>query len=77
MAGQVPIFIADFGIAESRLAIYIDGAAFHVGNNLRRDKFIRTRLQEANPPWQVIELTAKDLSSGKEVIENIRKIISK
>lgn len=75
--GQVPISIADFGILDSRLAIYIDSAAFHTGNNLRRDKFIRTRLQEASPAWQVIELTAKDLSRGKEVMENIRKIISK
>lgn len=68
---QVPISIADFGISEKRLAIYVDSAAFHIGNNLRRDKLIRRRLQEASPPWQIIELTAKDLAVGEEVVKRI------
>jgi len=48
--GQPPITIADFAVPERRLAIYIDSAAFHVGQNLRRDNFIRNRLRNAIPP---------------------------
>ena len=48
--GEPPISVADFAVPERRLAIYIDGAAFHVGR-LRRDKFIRPTAQGA-PPWQ-------------------------
>jgi hypothetical protein len=29
--GEPPISVADFAVPERRLAIYIDGAAFHVG----------------------------------------------
>lgn len=57
----IPITVADFAVPERRLAIYIDGAAFHTGPNLRRDRYIRTRLASANPPWKVVELRAKDL----------------
>lgn len=71
LPGQVAVSIADFGITEKRLAIYVDSAAFHIGNNLRRDKLIRRRLQEANPPWQVIELNIKDLAIGEEVVKRI------
>lgn len=74
LPGEFPISIADFGITESRIAIYVDSAAFHVGNNLRRDKVIRRRLQETNLSWQVVELTAKDLAKGEEVIKKIKNI---
>jgi hypothetical protein len=33
--GAPPISIADFAVPEKRLAIYIDSAKFHVGENLR------------------------------------------
>jgi len=47
MPPAAPISIADFAIqhGEKIIAIYIDGAAFHVGRNLRRDKFIRDKLR--------------------------------
>lgn len=48
--GEPPISIADFAVPDRRLAIYIDGAAFHVGQRLRRDRFIRQRLHNGNRP---------------------------
>lgn len=60
--GEAPISIADFAVPEKRLAIYIDGAAFHVGERLRRDRWIREKLRNGSPPWTVVELRAKDLS---------------
>jgi replicative superfamily II helicase len=70
---RAPISIADFALPDKRVAIYIDGAAFHVGVNLRRDMFIRRSLREGNPPWQVIELRAQDLGRVKEIVEQIIK----
>lgn len=52
---------ADFAVPDKRLAIYIDGAAFHVGVNLKRDKYLRDKLRNGEPPWTVVELRAKDL----------------
>jgi hypothetical protein len=66
MVGTPPISIADFAVPERRLAIYIDGAAFHVGANLRRDRQIRERLRTGNPPWTVVSLTARDLGRAHE-----------
>jgi hypothetical protein len=69
--GDPTISIADFAVPETRLAIYIDGAAFHVGANLRRDRFIRDRLRNGRPPWRVAELRAADLSLGKLLVERL------
>jgi hypothetical protein len=71
--GEPPISIADFAVPEQRLAIYIDGAAFHVGQRLRRDRFIRDRLRHGNPPWRVEELRAADLRQGVELIERLQR----
>ena len=65
--GEPPISIADFAVPERRLAIYIDGAAFHVGQRLRRDRFIRDRLRHGNPPWRVEELRAADLCKERQL----------
>ncbi len=65
---QPPISIADFAVPERRLAIYIDGAAFHTGQRLRRDRFIRDRLRNGNPPWRVEELRAADLGRGESLV---------
>jgi hypothetical protein len=54
--GARAISIADFAVPAGHLAIYIDGASFHVGDKLRRDRIIRTRLRNGNPPWAVEEL---------------------
>jgi len=63
-----PISIADFAVPERRLAIYIDGAAFHTGARLRRDRWIRNRLREGSNPWRVVELRASDLSRGRSLV---------
>lgn len=55
--------IADFAIPEGRIAIYVDGAAFHQGQNLRKDRFIREKLARPENGWKVVTLTAKDLGS--------------
>jgi hypothetical protein len=51
MPAERPISVADFAVPERRLAIYIDGAAFHAGERLRRDRYIRRRLRDGSPPW--------------------------
>jgi replicative superfamily II helicase len=71
--GEPPISVADFAVPERRLAIYIDGAAFHVGQRLRRDRFIRERLRNGNPPWRVEELRAGDLGNGKDLVERLQQ----
>ncbi|NLE38121.1 MAG: DUF1998 domain-containing protein, partial [Pirellulaceae bacterium] len=74
--GEAPISIADFGVADRRLAIYIDGAAFHIGQRLRRDRFIRDRLRNATPPWHVEELRASDLGQMVNIVERLKRILS-
>ena len=71
-----PISIADFCINESKkkVAIYIDGAAFHVGPNLRRDIFIRNKLRQSIPSWKIVELKAADLARGKDLIEELKNL---
>ncbi|MGA2617380.1 MAG: DEAD/DEAH box helicase [Thermoguttaceae bacterium] len=71
--GEPSISIADFAVPEQRLAIYIDGAAFHVGQRLRRDRFIRDRLRHGNPPWRVEELRAADLGQGTALVERLKQ----
>lgn len=66
--GAKPITVADFVVKGRRQAIYVDGAAFHRGERLRRDRIIRERLKSAEPPWEVITLTAKDLKPGSEAL---------
>ena len=70
-AGEPPISIPDFAVPERQLAIYVDGAAFHKGMNLRRDRFIRNRLRDAG--WQVVELRSPDLAEGKALVERLMK----
>ncbi|NJL72066.1 MAG: protein kinase, partial [Candidatus Competibacteraceae bacterium] len=50
--GAKPITVADFVVKDERRAIYVDGAAFHRGERLRRDRVIRQKLQEATPAWR-------------------------
>ena len=69
--GCAPISIADFAVPGQRLAIYIDGAAFHVGANLRRDRYIRDRLRNGTPPWRVEELSAADLALGERLVRRL------
>jgi len=63
--------VADFVVKGTRIAIYVDGAAFHVGQRLRRDKYIRDRLRKGPAGWKVVELMAEDLSVGAAIVEAI------
>ncbi len=56
---------------DRRLAIYIDGVSFHTGRNLRRDRYIRDRLRNGNPAWNVVELHAQDLGHEREVMKKV------
>lgn len=69
--GRGTMTFADFAIPDKRIAIYIDGAGFHVGKNLRRDRYIRGKLRAANPPWRVEELTAADLHAGLDKLADL------
>lgn len=69
--GEPVISQADFVISGKRVAIYIDGVAFHVGSNLRRDRFIRDRLRSGTPPWKVIELRAADLGCIQDIMREL------
>lgn len=69
--GQPPISIADFAVPNRRLAIYVDGAAFHVGARLRRDRIIRNRLREGPARWNVVELRAGDLARGAALAQEL------
>lgn len=70
--GERPISIADFVLKGTRVAIYVDGAAFHRGDRLRRDRFIRDRLRAGNNGWRVVELGARDLGRGAAIVETVR-----
>lgn len=65
------ISVADFVVKGTKVAIYVDGAAFHVGQRLRRDKYIRDRLRQGSTGWKVVELVAKDLGSWELVKSKI------
>jgi hypothetical protein len=69
--GQPPISIADFAVPNRRLAIYVDGAAFHIGARLRRDRIIRNRLREGPARWNVVELRAADLARGAALVQEL------
>jgi len=73
--GEKVISQADFQVSGTNVLIYVDGAAFHHGKNLRRDRIIRQRLRDADQGWQIVELRAKDLKRGKAVADEIRGMI--
>jgi hypothetical protein len=67
-----PISVADFVVKGTRTAIYIDGAAFHRGERLRRDRLIRERLTAGGAPWRVVVFGAKDLAQPAVVAERVK-----
>ena len=69
--GAPPISIADFAVPARHLAIYVDGAAFHIGARLRRDRIIRNRLREGPLQWHVVELRAADLGRGADLVREL------
>lgn len=66
---EAPISTADFAQVEKKVAVYVDGAAFHVGNRLRRDRAIRDRLRAAG--WAVLELVAADLANPEPWVSKL------
>jgi hypothetical protein len=70
--GGKPFTVADLVVRGTRIAIYVDGAAFHTGANLRRDRAIRRRLRELASAWRVVELTADSLRSPDAWLQELR-----
>lgn len=62
---------ADFRVAGTTTLVYVDGAAFHTGARLRRDRAIRRALREGSAGWKVVELTARDFASPSDVIKRV------
>jgi very-short-patch-repair endonuclease len=62
---------ADFRVPGTKVLIYIDGAAFHAGNRLRRDRAIRKALRKGSTGWRVVELTAHDLHTPEQTIRKV------
>jgi hypothetical protein len=50
----------------------VDGAAFHKGQRLRRDRAIRGKLRDGEMEWVVVEVRAQDLGRGAELVDAIR-----
>lgn len=46
------------------------------GQRLRRGQFIRDKLRSGDPPWQVKELRANDLSEGAALVERLKRAMS-
>jgi hypothetical protein len=66
-----PISVADFVIKGSRTAVYVDGAVFHRGERLRRDRLIRQQLQGSDSPWTIVTLTARDLNGHSDALASV------
>lgn len=71
--GGRPISQADFKVRDKNILIYIDGAAFHTGSRLRRDRAIRQALSLGKHQWNVIELSAKALAGEADVIKMVTR----
>ncbi len=57
-----PFTIPDFAFVDEKVAVFIDGVAYHVGDRLRRDKAIDERLRKLG--WHVLRFTAQDIHRG-------------
>jgi len=68
--------VADFAFPPKRVAIYVDGVAFHTGDRLRRDRAIENRLRNMTPPWTVFRWGAADLyRRSEETAKSIREAL--
>jgi hypothetical protein len=66
------ISIADFVVTGTKTAIYVDGASFHRGNRLRRDRAIRKRLREGGFHWRVVELSSHHLAEVASLVAALK-----
>lgn len=69
-----PLAIADFVVAGSRIAVFVDSATFHQGRRSRRDRNVRDRLRAGEPAWRIQELRAADLARGDELVAELRAL---
>jgi hypothetical protein len=69
--GGRPISVADFVVKGKQVAIYVDGAAFHTGANLRRDRAIRAKLKQGTSNWAIVELGFADLKDTAAVLAKL------
>jgi hypothetical protein len=68
--------VADFAFPAKRVAIYVDGVAFHTGDRLRRDRAIKNRLRNMTPPWTVFRFKAVDLyKHSTETVAKVREAL--
>jgi very-short-patch-repair endonuclease len=58
-----PFTIPDFAFEDKKVALFIDGVDYHVGDRLRRDKAIDEKLKGLG--WRVLRFTAQDIHRGK------------
>ena len=70
--GAPNISVADFVVQGTKKAIYIDGAAFHRGDRLRRDRVIREKLKSGAMGWEVLVFGRRDLDDPERVISKVR-----
>jgi hypothetical protein len=66
-----PISQADFRVVGTNVLVYVDGAAFHAGSRLRRDRAIRKALQAGPAGWRVVEVTARDLAHPDQILRRL------
>lgn len=64
---------ADFRVVGTKVLIYVDGAAFHKGQRLRRDRAIRGKLRDGEMEWVVVEVRAQDLGRGAELVRAVER----
>jgi hypothetical protein len=66
------ISVADFVVTGTNTAIYVDGASFHRGNHLRRDRAIRKRLRDGGLVWRVVELSSHHLADVPTLLVSVK-----
>jgi len=71
--GGTPISVADFVVKGTKTAIYIDGASFHRGERLRRDRYIREKLRAGGAGWKVLAFGKADLVNAGAVVAAVRQ----
>ena len=73
----LPFTVADFAFPDQRVAIYVDGVAFHTGDRLRRDRAIEQRLQNMQQPWQILRATATQIDRHADrLVEAVRRAVA-
>ena len=64
---------ADFQVIDIKVLIYVDGAAFHKGARLRRDRVIHEKLRNGSIGWKVVEFRYPDLFKGAALVAELKE----